>query len=79
MQKTKITGQKGNTPKTQEWKKNCDKMAEIPLILSFAYYSKTGFGEQIQSCSYNALQTVSNPASIRHIKISLQAYPRTKN
>lgn len=41
MQKTKITDQKGNTSKSfiKERKKNCDKMAEIPLIFSFAYYS----------------------------------------
>lgn len=40
MQKTMITDQKGNIPKRfiKEWKKHCDKMAEIPLIFSFAYY-----------------------------------------
>ena len=77
-------------PKTQIKKEMCLKALHkngrrtvikwLRFLCSFhLHIIQTGFGEQIQSCSDEALHTSSKPASIRHVKVSLQAYPRTKD
>lgn len=54
-------------------------MAEIPLIFSFAYYSNGVLPSRSAAVAAVPCRRLSNPASIRHVKVSLQAYPRTKN